>query len=55
MNAPAAITAAETTFAPGNVSDDSFAHLSPPAGDCCDQATENESMKTAGIAVGLNT
>jgi hypothetical protein len=55
MNAPAATTVAETTFAPGNVSDDSFAHVLPRAGCGCDQATENESMKTAGIAVHFNT
>jgi phosphotransferase system glucose/maltose/N-acetylglucosamine-specific IIC component len=54
-NAPAATVAAETTFAPGKVSDASFAHVSSPAEVCCDHATEKESRKTAEIAKCLNT
>src|SRR5450631_699302 len=53
-NAPAATTAAETTFTPGNVSDANLVHASSLGGASCDHATENESMKTAGIANCLN-
>src|ERR1017187_1737261 len=55
VNAPAATAAAETTFAPGNVSDASFAHVSSLAGAGCDHATENESAQTAVIAKCFNT